>query len=254
MHGAVDDQHGADLHVLDDDRSHSTTSAHDTARPRCPPRPCGPPPLPTSFRWRTRPGQVGATPIRPIRPPTSSTTDVAAGSCHPSTACCWRFVETTATTRRSTIRRPAGAGRSRSSATTGCATTSPTSSSSMAGVEPGVRVDAGAPLGTIGTTGRSSACHVHFGISPPCPEREWSVRRGVVWPYRYLDDWRNGGQASPAEEVARSSPNSRRVQRGGRRSERRRCVIVIPCVAAASTMMVTTMMVTCPSDVSDDGG
>jgi len=71
-----------------------------------------------------------------------------------------------------------------------------------AGIEPGVRVDAGAPLGTIGTTGRSSACHVHFGISPPCPEREWSVRRGVVWPYRYLDDWRNGGQASPVEEIA----------------------------------------------------
>ena len=68
--------------------------------------------------------------------------------------------------------------------------------------EPGVRVDAGASLGTIGTTGRSSACHVHFGISPPCPEREFSVRRGVVWPNRYLDDWREGGQASPAEEVA----------------------------------------------------
>lgn len=68
--------------------------------------------------------------------------------------------------------------------------------------ESGARVDAGASLGTIGTTGRSSACHVHFGISPPCPEREFSVRRGVVWPSRYLDDWREGGQASPAEEVA----------------------------------------------------
>ena len=69
-------------------------------------------------------------------------------------------------------------------------------------LEPGVRVNAGAPLGTIGTTGRSSACHVHFGISPPCPDREWSVRRGVVWPHRYLEDWRAGGQASPVEEVA----------------------------------------------------
>ncbi len=69
-------------------------------------------------------------------------------------------------------------------------------------LESGGLVVAGESLGTIGTTGRSSACHVHFGISPPCPDREWSVRRGVVWPYRYLDDWRDGGQASPADEVA----------------------------------------------------
>ena len=69
-------------------------------------------------------------------------------------------------------------------------------------LEPGDRVDAGVHLGTIGSTGRSSACHVHFGISPPCPDREWSVRRGVVWPYPYLDDWRSGGQASPFEEVS----------------------------------------------------
>ncbi len=70
------------------------------------------------------------------------------------------------------------------------------------GLEPGGRVTAGDPLGTIGTTGRSSACHLHFGISPPCPDREWSVRRGVVWPFGYLDDWRAGGQASPVAEVA----------------------------------------------------
>ena len=69
-------------------------------------------------------------------------------------------------------------------------------------LEPGGRVAAGDPIGTIGTTGRSSACHLHFGISPPCPDREWSVRRGVVWPFAYLDDWRRGGQASPVAEVA----------------------------------------------------
>ena len=66
----------------------------------------------------------------------------------------------------------------------------------------GARVSAGQYLGTIGTTGRSSACHLHFGVSPPCPDQEWSVRRGVVWPYRYLNDWREGGQLSPADEVA----------------------------------------------------
>ena len=27
------------------------------------------------------------------------------------------------------------------------------------------------------------------------------MRRGVVWPHTYLDDWRAGGQRSPADEV-----------------------------------------------------
>jgi murein DD-endopeptidase MepM/ murein hydrolase activator NlpD len=69
------------------------------------------------------------------------------------------------------------------------------------GIEPGVRVGIGQRLGLMGRTGRASACHVHFGISPPCPQPEWSVRRGVVWPYPYLDDWRAGGQRSPVAEV-----------------------------------------------------
>lgn len=69
-------------------------------------------------------------------------------------------------------------------------------------IEPGARVEAGQQLGGVGDTGRTSACHVHFGISPPCPEAEWSIRRGVIWPFPYLDAWRAGEQASPAEEVA----------------------------------------------------
>jgi hypothetical protein len=68
-------------------------------------------------------------------------------------------------------------------------------------LEPGERVTAGQPLGTMGTTGRSSACHLHFGISPECPGKEWSVRRGAVWPYLYLDAWRRGEQLSPVDEV-----------------------------------------------------
>ena len=67
----------------------------------------------------------------------------------------------------------------------------------------GDRITAGQLLGTMGDTGRASACHLHFGISPPCPGKEWSVRRGVVWPYPYLDAWRGGDQTSPADEVAR---------------------------------------------------
>lgn len=70
------------------------------------------------------------------------------------------------------------------------------------GLTVGDTVAAGQPLGTMGDTGRASACHLHFGISPPCPATEWSVRRGVIWPYPYLDAWRGGEQRSPAPEVA----------------------------------------------------
>jgi len=71
----------------------------------------------------------------------------------------------------------------------------------LPGLEPGTRVRSGEQLGKVGTTGRSSACHIHFGISPPCPDPEWSVRRGVVWPYPYLDAWRDGDQRSPLDEM-----------------------------------------------------
>ena len=71
------------------------------------------------------------------------------------------------------------------------------------GIEAGVRVTAGRALGEMGRTGRASACHVHFGISPPCPGKEWSVRRGVLWPSPYLDAWRAGEQRSPAAEIER---------------------------------------------------
>ena len=65
----------------------------------------------------------------------------------------------------------------------------------------GERVSIGQRLGTVGRTGRTSACHLHVAISPPCPGKEWSVRRGVIWPARYLDAWRSGEQLSPAAEV-----------------------------------------------------
>ncbi len=71
----------------------------------------------------------------------------------------------------------------------------------VAGPEPGAIVELGEVLGTMGDSGRTSACHLHFSISPPCPGPEWSVRRGVVWPYPYLDAWRDGEQLSPAAQV-----------------------------------------------------
>jgi murein DD-endopeptidase MepM/ murein hydrolase activator NlpD len=81
-------------------------------------------------------------------------------------------------------------------------------------VEPlavGDRIAIGERLGTMGSTGRSSACHVHFSISPPCSGTEWSVRRGVIWPYPYLDAWRTGDQLGPAAEVqawSAANPNA----------------------------------------------
>ncbi len=69
------------------------------------------------------------------------------------------------------------------------------------GIEPGARVSVGEALGRMGQTGRASACHLHFGISPPCPEKEWSVRRGAIWPFPYLDAWRRGEQLSPLPET-----------------------------------------------------
>jgi peptidoglycan LD-endopeptidase LytH len=65
----------------------------------------------------------------------------------------------------------------------------------------GQAVTAGDVLGTIGLTGDSEACHTHVGISLLCPSTEWSVRRGVIWPWPYLDAWRKGLQKSPVAEI-----------------------------------------------------
>lgn len=67
----------------------------------------------------------------------------------------------------------------------------------------GLRVAAGQPLGKVGETGDASACHLHFGISPPCQRSgDWWIQRGVVWPWPYLDSWRGGGARSAVAEVA----------------------------------------------------
>jgi peptidoglycan LD-endopeptidase LytH len=69
-------------------------------------------------------------------------------------------------------------------------------------INPGVRVTAGQQLGRVGSTGNSGACHLHFAISPPCAgTADWWIRRGVIYPWRYLDAWRAGNSLSPVSEV-----------------------------------------------------
>ncbi|MEV6846016.1 M23 family metallopeptidase [Actinoplanes sp. NPDC051411] len=78
--------------------------------------------------------------------------------------------------------------------------------SHMSAIDPsiaiGVRVKTGATLGKTGDTGDASACHLHFGISPPCAKgSDWWNQRGTIWPWPYLDSWRTGGAKSPVTEI-----------------------------------------------------
>lgn len=70
-------------------------------------------------------------------------------------------------------------------------------------IRAGVRVSAGQKVGVVGDTGDAGVCHLHFGISPLCAGTgDWWTRRGVIWPWPYLDAWRKGVSTSPAGEIA----------------------------------------------------
>jgi murein DD-endopeptidase MepM/ murein hydrolase activator NlpD len=69
-------------------------------------------------------------------------------------------------------------------------------------IKPGVRVTSGQTLGKIGDTGDASACHLHFGISPPCAKvGDWWTQRGTIYPWPYLDAWKKHVNKSPVAAV-----------------------------------------------------
>ncbi|AEV83012.1 putative metalloprotease [Actinoplanes sp. SE50] len=69
-------------------------------------------------------------------------------------------------------------------------------------VQVGARVTAGQTIGKVGDTGDASACHLHFGISPPCARTgDWWNQRGTVYPWPYLDSWKAGTNKSPVDTV-----------------------------------------------------
>ncbi|NTU80755.1 MAG: M23 family metallopeptidase, partial [Chloroflexales bacterium] len=67
------------------------------------------------------------------------------------------------------------------------------------GIVPGVRVEAGQLLGRTGISGNAIGTypHLHFGISRPTTPEDWEVRRGQVWPQKYLAAWRRGENMTP---------------------------------------------------------
>lgn len=74
------------------------------------------------------------------------------------------------------------------------------------GIAPGVAVVSGQKLGEVGATGsaRGTKPHLHFGISYPTMPGDWEIRRGVLYPWKYLDAWRAGSDLSPAKAIARA--------------------------------------------------
>ncbi len=78
-------------------------------------------------------------------------------------------------------------------------------------VKLGDRLEPGQWIGVMGSSGnaRITRCHTHFGISRICPQGEFEVLRGEIWPWRFLDAWRSGLNKSPVSaknRVIKESP------------------------------------------------
>ena len=75
-------------------------------------------------------------------------------------------------------------------------------------VAPGLRVASGDKLGEVGATGsaKGTSPHLHFGISYPTQNGIWWVRRGVLYPWKYLDAWKIGNDLKPVVKVPATIP------------------------------------------------
>ena len=70
-------------------------------------------------------------------------------------------------------------------------------------IVPGYRIEVGELMALVGTSGDAAGTepHVHFGISWPTEAGIWWVRRGEIYPWKYLDAWKSGKDLNPAKEV-----------------------------------------------------
>jgi murein DD-endopeptidase MepM/ murein hydrolase activator NlpD len=75
-------------------------------------------------------------------------------------------------------------------------------------VIPGLRVASGDKLGEVGATGsaKGTSPHLHFGISYPTQAGIWWVKRGVLYPWKYLDAWKAGDDLKPVVKVPATIP------------------------------------------------
>jgi len=75
-------------------------------------------------------------------------------------------------------------------------------------VIPGLRVASGEKLGEVGATGsaKGTSPHLHFGISYPTEKGVWWVKRGVLYPWKYLDAWKIGNDLKPVVKVPATIP------------------------------------------------
>jgi len=75
-------------------------------------------------------------------------------------------------------------------------------------VIPGLKVATGDKLGEVGATGsaKGTSPHLHFEVSYPTQKGIWWVKRGVLYPWKYLDAWKIGNDLKPVVKVPATIP------------------------------------------------